>query len=84
MRPTEELFLAQAKQLADDCRPLFAGKPPAVLGVALAELVAEFFASMRPDRRGEALDDFRRAVDEMVPKAEKLIFPGGLPPEWRQ
>jgi hypothetical protein len=55
-----------------------------VLGVALAELVAEVFAGMRPDRQVEALDDFWRAVDEMVPKAEKLIFPDGLPAEWRR
>jgi hypothetical protein len=82
MKPTA-VFLAQAERLVADVKPLFAEKPPAVLGVALAELVAEFFAGLRPDRRAEALDDFRRTVDDMIPVAEKLMFPDGAPAEWR-
>jgi hypothetical protein len=40
MTPAEELLLAKAEQLVRDIKPLFAGKHPAVLGRALAELVA--------------------------------------------
>jgi hypothetical protein len=83
MKPTTELFLAQAERLVAKVKPQFQGQPPVVLGVALAELVAEFFAGMRPDRRTEALDDFRRTVDDLIPEAEKLMFPDGLPAEWR-
>jgi hypothetical protein len=32
---------------------------------------------MRPDRRANALDDFRRTVNEMIPEAEKLMFLAG-------
>lgn len=34
-------------------------------------------------RRAEALDDFRQTVDDMIPVAEKLMFPDGVPAEWR-
>jgi hypothetical protein len=84
MKPTTELFLTQAERLVAQIKPQFEGQPPVVLGVVLAELVAEFFAGMRPDRRPEALDDFRRTVDDMIPVAEKLMFHDGLPAEWRR
>lgn len=40
MASSEELRLAQAEHLVNDIKPLFAGKPPAVQGRALAELAA--------------------------------------------
>jgi hypothetical protein len=58
-------------------------KPPAVIGVALAELVAVHLAGARPDLRDRARDELLRFVDEMIPEFEKQIFPDGLPQEWR-
>jgi hypothetical protein len=84
MRPTAELFLAQAEQLVNDVRPLFAGKPPAVLVMALAELVARHFASMRRELRNNACDEFLRIVLEMIPDCERQIFLDGPLREWRQ
>jgi hypothetical protein len=83
MKPMAELLLAQAERLVGDVKPLFAEQHPVVLSVALAELVATHFASMRPDMRAKAYEDFRRHVDEMIPECERQIFPDGLPPEWR-
>ena len=83
MRPAVELFLAQAEQLVNDVKPLFAGKPPAVLVMALAELVARHFAGMRPELRDNACGEFIRIVGEMIPECERQVFPDG-PREWRQ
>jgi hypothetical protein len=84
MKPTTELFLAQADQLVADINPLFVGKPPAVLGLALAELVAAHIAGAHPDLRAKARDEFLSFVDEMISEYAKQIFPDGLPPEWRR
>jgi hypothetical protein len=84
MKPTAELFLAQAERLVNDIKPLFADKHPAVLGVALAELVALHFASTPPDLRDIARDEFMRTVDDMIPECETQIFPDGPPLEWRR
>jgi hypothetical protein len=51
MKPTAELFLAQAERLVADIKPLLAGKHPVVIGTALAELVAGHIARARPDLR---------------------------------
>jgi hypothetical protein len=83
MKAAAEVVQVRAERLVADLKLRFEGEPPAVLGVALAGLVAEFFAGMRPDRRAETLEAFRLTVDDMIPQAEKLIFPNGLPAEWR-
>jgi hypothetical protein len=82
MKPTTELFLLQAERLANDIKPMFAGQRPAVIAVALAELVALHFASTRPDKRDAARAEFQRTVDEAIPECERQIFPDGLPLEW--
>lgn len=48
---TAELFLAKAERLVKDIKPLFADKHPAVIAMALAELVARHFASTPPGVR---------------------------------
>jgi hypothetical protein len=84
MKPGTELLLLQAERLANDIRPLFAGRPPAVLGVGPAELVAGHIAGAYPDLRAKARAEFINAVDGMVAEVEKAIFPDGLPAVWRR
>jgi hypothetical protein len=83
MKPTAELFLEQAKKLVDDVRPLFVGQHPAVISMALAELMALHIAGTRPDLRDKVRAEFQDGVDSMVPEFERVIFPDGLPQEWR-
>lgn len=54
-----------------------------MLGTALAELVAARIAGMHSDWRDKARAEFIDALDDMITKAEREIFPDGLPAEWR-
>jgi hypothetical protein len=84
MKPGTELFLLEAERLVNDIRPLFAEHPPAVIGVALAELVADHIAGAHPNLRARVRIEFLNALDEMIPEIEKAIFPDGLPAEWQR
>jgi hypothetical protein len=52
-----EAFVAatmqEAADLVERIRPLIAGKPPEVVGAALANLVALLFAGYAPNKRDE-------------------------------
>jgi hypothetical protein len=79
MKPTMELFPAQADQLVADIKRLFAERPPAVLGLALAELAAAHVAGAHPTLRAKARDEFVSFVDEMIPEyAEQISSAAGL------
>lgn len=84
MKLTTEAFLTQSKELVDDIRPMFVGQHPAVISMALGELMAMHFAGTRPDMRDKARAEFQEFVDSMVPEFERIMFPDGLPEEWLQ
>jgi hypothetical protein len=76
--------LTLANKIVLRIRPMLAGHDPDVVGAALAELVAIFFASHHPKLRGEQRDIWVRTMDDLIPVClEQMIDEGKAPPQWR-
>jgi hypothetical protein len=65
---------------------LLRGEPPEAQGAALADLVAMFFAGHHPAMRDETIEDWIRAMRDLVPINEAALFEriGGRPPGWEK
>jgi hypothetical protein len=63
-------------------KPLLAGKPPALQGAVLADLLAIFLAGHHPTLRGEILQMHIEAVRSLIKPNEALLFPDGKPAGW--
>ena len=73
-----------ALALSQRIKPLLAGQGPDLQGIALADLVATFFAGHHPAVREEAIKVWIECVRDLIPKNEKEIFPHGKPDGWEE
>jgi hypothetical protein len=82
--PNSSELAEGAVELAQLIRPHLTGKPPAVVGAALAELCAIFIAGHAPPLREDMLKLLRDMTAELIPViVEQMIAEGRAPPEWR-
>jgi hypothetical protein len=83
----QETFAAtfEATALADQLRPLLAGRSPEVAGAVLAQLLAHFIAGHIPPMREQATALVVDGAKALVPViVDELVEVGRLPAEWRQ
>jgi hypothetical protein len=75
--------IAQAEQLVEKARPLFAGQSPAVVGAALGELCATFLASHAPPLRAEMYDLIKDVIERLTDLfARQMVAEGRAPEGW--
>ncbi|WP_456852025.1 hypothetical protein [Bradyrhizobium sp. USDA 4501] len=81
----KEIDVAQhADALRQIIERLLHGRGPAVQGAVLVDLVAMYFAGHHPAMREECIAEFVKAMREMIPINEAIMFEreGGKPVGW--
>lgn len=75
---------AEANELVEIIRPLFAGVEPEIVGATLGQLLSVLIAGHHPMMREDALTMVIDMVRGLVPiEVEEMIDQGRAPPEWR-
>lgn len=71
---SDSQIISDGIELAESIRPLLAGKKPAVIDSALAQLFAMVLAVQHPDVRERMLSKHMLLIGWMVPMMDREIF----------
>ncbi|MCA1419512.1 hypothetical protein [Bradyrhizobium sp. BRP23] len=85
MTSTHEVDVAaHAEALCKIIERLLHGRGPVVQGAVLVDLTAMYFAGHHPAVREECITEFVKAMRELIPVNEAIIFEreGGKPAGW--
>jgi hypothetical protein len=67
----------KVSDLVKDVCPLLSGKPPEVVGAALADLAATYVISYAPELRTWVFDQWVQLMRNMMVINDKIMFPDG-------
>jgi len=64
----------EVREIIDNCRPILAGRDPAMIGAALADLTAMLFAGHHPSIREAMIEAWVETMRKLVEPNEKMIL----------
>lgn len=70
--------------LVEEIKPILAGQPAEIQGAVIADLLSIYLAGHPEIVRAKVLEMTLRCAQNMLEPNLHIMFPKGIPPEWRR